>query len=314
LNYKIADGHTDVLLNFNRNKDFDFDKNNKNFHVDLPKLKKSNVALEVFAVFIEDEYFPENALKRTLHYINAFQEKIAVKEDIVHIKNSRDIISAESKNRIAAVLSLEGADAVTELSQIKSFYNLGVRLITLTWNRRNMLADGLTINSGGGLTNLGRTAVELMNQLGITVDLSHISPEGFWDTIDLSSKPVVASHSNVKNIRNIERNLDDSQIRAIAKNGGLIGINFCPQFLNRTTADVDSSDIIKHIDYIVNLAGIETVALGSDYDGITSTPNGFENIGKLQLLAEKLSENGYNSREIEKILYLNWRRVFLENL
>ncbi|RCW51508.1 MULTISPECIES: dipeptidase [unclassified Halanaerobium] len=314
MDYKIADGHTDMLLNFNRDKDFCFNKNNKNFHVDLPKLKEANIALEVFAVFIEDGYFPENALKRTLHYINIFRETIASKKDIVHIKDSTDIIRAEAENKISAVLSLEGADAVTELSQINSFYNLGVRLITLTWNRRNMLADGLTVNSGGGLTDLGKKAVELMNQLKITIDLSHISQEGFWDIIDLSSKPVVASHSNVKKIRSIERNLDDSQIRAVAKNGGLIGINFCPQFLNTSAADVDGSDIIKHIDYIVKLAGIESVALGSDYDGITNTPVGFENIGKLQLLAEKLNKNGYKSREIEKILYLNWRRVFLENL
>ncbi|MGM0601702.1 MAG: dipeptidase [Bacillota bacterium] len=313
MKYKIADGHTDVLLNFSRDDRFNFENNNEGFHVDLPKLKEGNIALEVFAVFIEDAYFPENALKRTLHYINIFHKKIASKKDIVHIRNSNDIINSETNNKISAVLSLEGADAVTELDQLNIFYKLGVRLITLTWNRRNMLADGLTINSGGGLTNLGRQAVELMNQLGITVDLSHISPEGFWEVLEISSKPVVASHSNVKNIRNIDRNLNDNQIKAIAENGGLIGINFCPEFLN-TDIQIDYRDIIKHIDYIVNKGGIESVGIGSDYDGITNTPVNFENIGKLQLLAEKLAENGYNTEEIEKILYLNWRRVFMENL
>lgn len=313
LKYKIADGHTDVLLNFNRDKTFNFDKNNDNFHVDLPKLKKGNIALEVFAIFIEDEYYPENALKRTLHYINHFYDKIVSKEDIVHIRNKNDVIEAENKNKISAILSLEGADAVKELEEIKTFYNLGVRLITLTWNRRNMIADGLTINSHGGLTDLGRNAVKLMNQLGITIDLSHINIEGFWDVMNLSSKAVVASHSNVKNIRNIERNLDDKQIKAIAKNGGLIGINFCPEFLvNKKEASFQN--IIQHIDYIVNLAGIENVGLGTDYDGITKTPLEFENIAKLPLLAEKLSLSGYKSNEIEKILYSNWRRVFFENL
>ena len=183
-------------------------------------------------------------------------------------------------------------------------------MITLTWNYRNYIADGLDeIEANGGVTKFGKKFIEEMDDLGIVIDLAHLVPASFWDVIEYSNNPVVSSHSNVKNLCNHKRNLDDEQIKAIAQTGGLIGINFCPEFI-KNNDEVKIDDLIEHINYIKNLVGIEYIGLGTDYDGITETPKKLENISKLPNLIKELKKDNFTSNEIEKIINKNWLRVF----
>jgi membrane dipeptidase len=161
------------------------------------------------------------------------------------------------------------------------------------------------------LTEFGREVIEKMNELGILVDGSHLSETSFWQVVNCSKQPVIASHSSVWELCNHKRNLKDGQIKAIAEKGGVIGINFCPSFLNesgRATLD----DVVKHINYVVDLVGVDYVAIGSDFDGIDSTPAGLEDVACFPALTQSLLEEGCSRNEVEKIMGENFLKVFKE--
>lgn len=147
-----------------------------------------------------------------------------------------------------------------------------------------------------------------MERLKIIIDVSHISPAGFWDIVSNTGSPFVASHSNAYGICKHRRNLDDDQIRIIGERKGVIGINFAPEFINTKKAEI--SDLIKHIDYIRDIAGLNTVVLGTDYDGIKNTPPCLEDISKIKNLAEELYIKNYSKKDVEKIFYENWLAFF----
>jgi len=303
----IVDGHSDILLNYLRDDNYNFTSNTK-FQVDFPKMKKANVMLEVFAAC--PSIRGDKALKKTIKIIDKFNYLLKNTEEVELAKDYKEIEDVISSNKIAAILAIEGADGISNLSTLRVFYELGVRMITLTWNYRNYIADGLNeIEANGGVTKFGKKFIKEMDNLGMVIDLSHLTPSSFWDVIEYSSNPVVASHSNVKNICNHKRNLDDKQIKAIAQSGGLVGINFCPEFI-KDNKKVKIDDIIEHINYIKNLVGIDFVGLGTDYDGITETPESLENISKLQNLIKGLKNADFSEEEIEKIINKNWLRVF----
>jgi len=264
--------------------------------------------LEVFAAC--PSIRGDKALKKTIKIIDKFNYLLKNTEEVELAKDYKEIEDVISSNKIAAILAIEGADGISNLSTLRVFYELGVRMITLTWNYRNYIADGLNeIEANGGVTKFGKKFIKEMDNLGMVIDLSHLTPSSFWDVIEYSSNPVVASHSNVKNICNHKRNLDDKQIKAIAQSGGLVGINFCPEFI-KDNKKVKIDDIIEHINYIKNLVGIDFVGLGTDYDGITETPESLENISKLQNLIKGLKNADFSEEEIEKIINKNWLRVF----
>ncbi len=297
--------HVDTLLNFDSTSNYIFSKNNEGNHVDLVKLRNGEVKIAVFAVFVESKYKPKFALQRTIQLIDRFQILIDNHPELKHIKNYSDIKEIMKSKQIGVILSIEGADGIFDISALRTFFRLGVRMISLTWNQRNHLADGVgEIQANGGLTLLGKKMIKEMNNLKIIIDVSHIAPAGFWDIVKHSESPFIASHSNAKGIFKHKRNLDDKQIKAIAKNGGVIGINFAPFFISNKKK-VEINDLIKHIDYIKDLVGIDNICLGTDYDGIDMTPKGLENISKLKNLENKLFENGYQKKEIEKIFYKN---------
>ena len=303
----IIDGHSDILLNYLRDNNYNF-KNNTKFQVDLPKMKKANVFVEVFAAC--PSIRGDRALKKTIKIIDKFNYLLKNTEEVELGRDFKEIEEIIRSNKIAAILAIEGADGISNLSTLRVFYELGVRMITLTWNYRNYIADGLDeIDANGGVTKFGKKFIKEMDDLGMVIDLSHLTPASFWDVIEYSNNPVVASHSNVKEICNHKRNLDDKQIKAIAKSGGLVGINFCPEFIkNKRKVKID--DIIEHINYIKNLVGIDFVGLGTDYDGITETPENLEDISKLQNLIKGLKKANFSEEEIEKIINKNWLRVF----
>jgi membrane dipeptidase len=191
-------------------------------------------------------------------------------------------------------------------------YALGLRSLGLVWSRSNIFAEGVGDNDRGrGLTYLGKELIRRCSDMGILVDVSHLNVAGFWDVIETSPVPIVASHSNARAICNHERNLDDDQIRALAENGGLMGINFARQFIvegAKTGEDVPLSAMIDHVDHIVDLVGIEHVALGSDYDG-ASMPADLHDAAQTPKLIQAMRDRGYDDAAIHKFGRDNWLRV-----
>lgn len=303
-------GHLDTLLNFNVSNSYDFARDNKNFHVDLVKMKKAEVKIAVFAVFVEPEYKPNNALERTIQLIDRFHNIIEKYKELELVEGWNDVERIMGSNKIGVILAIEGAEGVFDNSALRIFYRLGVRMISLTWNQRNHLADGIgEYEANGGITIKGKEIIKEMERLKIIIDVSHIAAAGFWDIVNITNSPFTASHSNAYRICKNKRNLDDEQIRAIGARNGIIGINFAPDFID--TKKVEISDVIKHIDYIRDITGINTIVLGTDYDGINNTPRCLEDISKINNLAEELYKNKYCKKDIEKIFYENWL-VFLK--
>lgn len=308
MNDFIVDGHSDVLLNYLRDENYNFKKDTE-FQVDLPKMEKANLLLEVFAVC--PALSGDQALKKSIKLIDKFNYLLENTEKIELVRTYKEIDNIIDSNKIAAVLSLEGADGISNLSTLRVFYELGVRMITLTWNYKNYIADGLAESQDSkGVTKFGKKFIEEMDDLGMVIDLSHLTLTSFWDVIKYSKNPLVASHSNVKNICNHKRNLTDNQINAIAKTDGLIGINFCPEFIKENKSEVEITDLIEHINYIKNLVGIDYIGLGTDYDGITKTPKNLKDISELPNLIDELKKNNFSNNEIEKIINKNWLRIF----
>jgi membrane dipeptidase len=240
------------------------------------------------------------------------------------VKTRGDLPAARLHDHVKFILHLEGGKPLQGgLAQLRNFYRLGVRSMQPTWNLRNELGDGVWENrTGGGLTRFGVDVIREMNRLGMVVDLSHMAKAGFYQSLEVASAPLIVSHANACGVYDHMRNLDDEQIRAIASQGGVIGILALPF----TVAGKESSieQMLRHIDYIVGLVGVEHMALGMDfvkYDGPRSirdghTPGaeppvvrGFEEIEDLPNLVDGLQRHGYAEDDIAAILGGNYLRV-----
>ncbi len=312
--YFTVDGHTDVLLRAMKD-DIHLKERLSKGHVDIPRLKEGNVKLQIFAIFVESQYKPERALKQAVLIIEKFYKELEEnKDDMVLIKNLSDLEKIQDNDKVGAMLSIEGGEPIeTSLDLLDFFYRLGVRAMGLTWNERNMIANGAgEWGMLGGLSKFGRDVVKRMNKLGMIVDVSHITPPGFWDAIEVSEKPIIASHSNVYNLCEHPRNLTDLQIKALAEKRGVMGINFYAKFLN-SSGKATLEDIVRHIDYIVELVGPDYVGMGSDFDGIDVWPEEIYDASRFPLIFEELEKRGYKEEDIRKIAGENFLRVIKEN-
>ncbi|KUO52247.1 MAG: hypothetical protein APF76_04200 [Desulfitibacter sp. BRH_c19] len=295
-NIKIVDSHCDTLLKINSGE-IDFFKNAA-AHVDLPKLSQSGVVIQFMAVYIHSVYKPGLSLRRSLELINNFLD-IAKDPKLIHIKNKEDleIVISKYPEKTGILLSLEGAEPIESIPMLDIFAHLGVRSIGLTWNHRNMIADGC--NETGGLTSFGKQIVNRMTELGILCDISHLSPASFWDVISITQNPLIASHSNCHALCPHLRNLTDNQIKEIAKTGGIISITFYPDFIG-LKQDVNS--IVAHIRHVTDLVGVDHVGIGSDFDGADFSINNLEDSSRLPNLIKVLKQNGFNDQEIAKVM------------
>lgn len=292
------------------------------FHIDIPKLRKGGLNIPFFAAFTEG-YLEntETSISRTLALINALYFTEKNNQDTFKIsKNLKDIISIVNEEKIAAVPTIEGAyslDKDNSLELLNQYNDLGIKAIALTWNYSNKLGEGASriygdkakTPSSGGLTELGEKVVLEMNRLGIIVDISHMDDSTFWDVISISKSPIIASHSGVDNIKTHNRNLTDEQLKALADNGGVISIVFYPEFLKN--GDVYIRDMVDHIDYVVNLIGIDHVGIGSDFDG-ARMPKDLKDSSEIYKIREELSKRNYSDKDMEKILGKNILRVLRE--
>lgn len=335
---KVADMHCDTIGVIYENKLLgnNFSLKDNCFHIDIKKMKDSNYILQNFAMFIDIKKYkePYETLKEMIKVY--YDELDKNKEYIKPAYSYYDILKCEKENKIAALLTIEDSGALEgKIERLREVYDKGVRLITLTWNYPNGVgypninlkvdSDGKVIekpdlqkfNTKNGLTEFGIELVEAMESLGIIVDVSHSSDATFYDVLKYAKKPFVASHSNARAISNVARNLSDDMIRGVANRGGLIGINFCSNFVQPTPYKEPTftyiNDLVKHIKYIKNLGGINSIALGSDFDGISSTIE-IDNCSKMHLLAESLLKSGFTYEEVEKIFYKNLLNLYKELL
>ena len=308
----IADGHCDTILDLYKSGR-SFWAKEQSGHIDWPRLIAGKINLQFLAFYIEPQYKPCGALCRVLELLTYFN-KLNREKKLATVLNTDDLSSIKPESDCRFLLAIEGGEVLEgKISTLPILFQLGFRSLTLTWNQRNSLADGAWENeSQGGLTKFGKQVILEMNRLGMLIDVSHLSAAGFWDVIALTDKPIAATHSCCASLFEHPRNLSDSQLLALKKVNGIIGINFYPDFLGNKHANIDY--VIEHLEHAAAIAGIDFVGLGSDYDGIDRTPAGLEDVTKLQRLTEAMIIRGWKDEDIHKVMGGNFIRVLQEVL
>lgn len=326
-NALIIDTHNDTVLKI-IDKDTWLPKINiagkTSFMVDLPKLQAGGVDIATFA-----SYTPGFALSgggqdfnqansRLLALINAVRWTIAQNSKTTFaVLSASDLDTAAESSKTGILASIEGAysfSAENAVELLRQYNDLGIRMLAPVWSNSNALGEGVNEKykdgtlSSGGLTLTGQAVIAEMNRLGMLVDVSHMNEETFWDTLEMSDIPVIASHSSVYSLCRNVRNLKDSQIDAIAADGGVIQVNFYTHFLSSDPDSVDVDTLVDHIDYIVRRVGIDHVGLGSDFDG-AEMPDGLKDASMLPNVTRELVSRGYSETDVGKILGGNTARL-----
>lgn len=320
-------------------------------HVDLPRLREGGMRAPFFAMWVPVFFRGAEAVRRTLDLRDAMQSVLDAHKDEVELATTAAEIERIVKaGKISAFLTIEGGHTIDDdLRVLRMYYRLGLRSMTLTHARNTNWADSASDTPAhNGLTDFGKEVVREMNRLGMIVDLSHVSDKTFYDAIEVTSKPVIVSHSSMRAISNVPRNVTDDMLRALSRNGGVIGINFGMGFINpkdaaalqsatnaeakappltgkaldqyaaenarrlfgkRSAVVATMDDLADHIDHAVKIAGIDHVGIGSDFDGISGTVNGLEDVSRMPALVAVLLKRGYAETDLRKILGENTLRV-----
>lgn len=280
-------------------------------HFDIQRLIALGGGLQFCAIYVPTQEFRYyGGLRYTLKYLDKYLQEVKKLQadgiDVLQVRTKADVADVLN-HKAATLLAIEEGGAIDgSLEALRCLYELGVRAMTLTWSNRNDIADGVNEEkSGGGLTVFGRQVVAEMNKLGMLVDVSHIAPAGFWNVIEASTKPIIATHSNAKALCPHPRNLDDQQIKAINENDGLIGITFAGQFLENDYNDACIESVYRHIDHMLNLMGNDDhIGFGSDFDGISHPPYNLHGVQDYSAVYEYLSKK-YSANTVEKITHKN---------
>lgn len=269
-------------------------------HISLKDAGHFRPWVQVFAVWMPDRYRGDAAWDRFLNVCGAFDREIQKNSDKIKLCGNREELDgALSTGKNAAILSIEGSAALGgDLEHLKSAYDMGVRIITLTWNGECEAGGGA--QSGTGMTPFGFALLKKMRQLGIVPDVSHLSDAGFDDVAQNDSGVLMASHSNSREICGHRRNLTDSQFQEIIRRGGIVGLNLYPNFLGGTALSL----ILKHIDRFLSLGGGKSIALGSDFDGCSVLPGGIHSIADMAKLYALLVKN-YGEKVADDIFFDN---------
>ena len=290
----------------------------KNDH--LEQFKKGGMVGGIFVIWADPPH-DQSPKERLIESIKAMSCELWESKDFLNvIYNSNDFYKAIDENKLAVLLGLEGLSSIGEnVDDLYTLYQIGFRHATLTWNEQNALATGVKGDINRGLTSKGEEAVKIMNDLGMIVDVSHANEKTFWDIYNKTDKPFIASHSNSKKLCNVPRNLNDDQIIAIGERKGLIGINSFNEFISFEKEKMTVDFLINHLEHMVDLIGIDSVALGFDFfdylEGDTTNSFtsdaykgtiGLENISKGNNIIVKLEERGFSKEDIENISYKNF--------
>ena len=324
-------------------------------HLDLVRGLEGGLAAAVFVCWVEPVF-----LERDRGGARARAERLLAEFGVLESRhpdrvgfagNARMLDAAQARGAIAGIPGIEGGHAIEEsLDALASFFEKGVRVLTLVWNNHlswiRSCRDGAGSGIPEGLSAFGRTVVRSMNELGMLVDLSHAGERSFYDAIETSAVPVIASHSGCKALHAHPRNLTDDQLRELARAGGVVGIPFCVAFLSREAQDEDErlretpdfralggasetertllngrylqrvarplplDRAVDHVLHAIEIAGIDHVGIGSDYDGIERTPQGLEDASCYGRLAARLLQRGLGPEDVDKVLHGNFRRAF----
>ncbi len=362
----VVDLHCDTIGRVLQGADLSLD--NTRGHIDIPKLQRGAVDIQVFACYVGPPGSDQQkwqAAKRAFTQIDAVHHFVDEHpDDLLLITHPDDLRELRANHKVGIIIGIEGGYAMeSSLPLLRSFYRSGVRLMTLThWTRTEWAdASGDPEPLYGGLTEFGEQVVREMNRLGMIIDLSHSHDETFQDVLKLTDSPVVASHSCCRALSQHHRNLTDEMLKSLAKNGGMIGINYLPEFLkadnvlklqdlrnellqkyglpedrrafmqadrevrtkfnaeyreksqalSKSLPVVDVKTVVDHIDHVVDVTGsADHVGLGSDFDGIGTTPVGLEDTGKIANITTELFRRGYKESDIKKILGGNFTRIF----
>ena len=274
------------------------------YYIDIKRiLNTKHKHIQVFAAFIDKKNDALAPFSRCGQMIDRYYAEIERNKGLIsHCNGFDNIKTALGNGKIASLLSVEGGEAIEgSLEKLSELYFRGVRILTLCWNYSNEITGSIAEENGGGLSAFGKAVVRKMNDLGMLIDVSHISEKGFWDVLETTKKPIAATHSNSKSICRHKRNLSDEQIRGVIKNGGCIGINLYSKFLSEKGTCAGITDILRHIEHILSLGGENNIGFGSDFDGMDSLPNGIENVGDIHKIFDEMRRIGYSESLIKKI-------------
>ena len=351
----VSDLHNDLISKI-FDDGVDIGIRNQTTHLDIPKINEGGIDFLLCAAWPSPKIEHYHQSKHVFDMIDGFFSALDKYPGKIELAlTAADIRRITATDKIAVMVSIEGGQAIEEdLAMLRMFHRIGVRSLTLTWMNNTKWADSSNPNRAkfgtkyfqkipvhNGLTDFGRKVIREMNRLGMIVDVSHASDKTTWDVLEVSTKPIIASHSSAYGVSAHFRNINDDLLRAIAKNNGVIGVNFYPsyvdkEFNNRLKKELsllvkpgDSATriqrteagrlaapplslIMEHINYMVKVAGIDHIALGSDFDGIEYTPQGLEDGTKLINITRELVRQGYLDEDILKIMGGNVMRVIEE--
>ena len=354
----LIDGHNDYPWTLRENAQRDLDRleittPQPSIMTDIPRLRAGGVAGQFWSVYVPVELTGAAAVTATLEQIDIVHRMTRKYPETFELALTADDIERTfKKGRIASLIGMEGAHSIdNSLGALRMFHRLGARYMTLTHSRNVPWADSATDQPAvGGLSEYGEQVVREMNWLGMLVDLSHVSPDTMEDAIRVSDAPVIFSHSSARALNDVPRNVPDSILQLLPKDGGVVMVTFVPGFLSAKVAawervrDAEQerlkrefpgdenavkariatwtkanpapratiSDAADHIDHIRKVAGIDHIGLGSDFDGISSVPEGLEDVSTYPALTAELLRRGYTDAEIKKINGLNILRVMRE--
>ena len=300
----------------------------------LPEFEAGSIGVLGVAIYVEDRYLPEMGLRVALDQVARLYAEVDQTNRFAICKTFAEI--EQARRKIALIITMEGVEPLGgDLNLLRAFYELGLRAVGLTHARRNAAGSGGIFKPSGsprdGLTNFGRDVVRECERLGILIDLAHINPKGFEDIVELTSKPLIVSHTNVRKFYDIERNISDEQIKIVGERGGVVGVNAILVSPDPKTSTIDR--YVDHIEHVVDLIGIDGVGIGFDFceylfqqmsesvqadlAAKLTKPHfipDLTNHSHARNLTRKLIERGFSNQEIEKILRGNWLRVLKEIL
>lgn len=317
----IFDGHSDIWTDVTiRTLNGESDIIRK-YH--LNKMRTGKISGSIFVLWI-DPPFTDNPYKRSMEIVDSIKKEMEYCSDSIDlVKSYKDIEKAMEQNKFYVLIGLEGLSSIGDnIELIDYFYDFGARHASLTWNEENALATGARGNPSRGLSELGKRAVRKINNNRMLLDVSHLNDKSFWDVVNETDKPIIASHSNCRALCDVPRNLTDEQMRKIAEFNGLVGINSFNQFVHK---DVDKQTIemlVRHAVHMADVIGIDHVAIGMDYFDFlnnsttnsfssqeTSYTKGLEDASKTYLFLEEMEKAGFTREDIEKVAYKNYHRI-----
>ncbi len=313
----IFDGHSDIFSDVRYKREAGETQVLKNHH--LERLQKGGIGGACFVIWADtfNGFDPKDEMDAI---VKALQAEMAETEDFVLVHNRAEVEAAEKAGKFAILLGIEGLAGIGEdLSKIDTLYEVGARHAMLTWNEENALATGVKGSPDRGVTDLGRKAIKKIQDKKMILDVSHLNEKSFWDVIDASNGPILASHSNAKALAGAARNLTDDQLKAIRDTNGLVGLNAFNDFISDIREEQDVDHLVNHASYIADKIGVEHLGFGFDFfeflntdfmksysDQDDSLLRGMEDCSKVPVLLEKMRKAGFTEKDLEMISGGNW--------